>query len=78
MSTRINIDQLKKIIRAILITRDGEISCEECYRQLDEFVEIHLRGKDAAEAMPLLQHHLELCKDCREEFTALLTALLAS
>jgi hypothetical protein len=34
-----------------------------------------LAGKNAAEAMPLVQDHLERCRDCREEFKALLAAL---
>jgi len=32
-------------------------------------------GKNAAEAMPLVQEHLDRCNDCREEFEALLAAL---
>ena len=34
-----------------------------------------LAGKNAAEAMPLVQDHLNRCMDCREEFHALLLAL---
>ena len=36
-----------------------------------------LAGKNAAEAMPLVQDHLDRCMDCREEFEALLRALRA-
>ena len=42
---------------------------------MDRFVEMELAGKDAAEAMPLVQDHLERCWPCREEFEALLAAL---
>lgn len=75
MKLNINIEQLKSILRALIMTRRQEIGCEECFKQLDEFVEMHLNGLDADEAMPLVQHHLEMCKDCREEFSALLSAL---
>ena len=71
----INIEHLKSILRSLIMTRDDEVGCEECFKLLDEFVELHLKGKDAAEALPLVQHHLEMCKDCREEFSALLYAL---
>jgi hypothetical protein len=68
-------------MRARLINLLGgvldEIGCDECFRQLDEFVEMALDGKDAAEAMPLVWDHLERCGDCREEFEALLAALHA-
>ncbi len=38
---------------------------------------MHLAGKNAAEALPLVQDHLERCGDCREKFEALLAALQA-
>jgi predicted anti-sigma-YlaC factor YlaD len=61
--------------REIITARPDEIGCDECFEQLDCFVEMKLAGKNAAEAMPLVQDHLERCDDCREEFEALLAAL---
>jgi predicted anti-sigma-YlaC factor YlaD len=61
--------------REIITARPDEIGCDECFEQLDRFVEMKLAGKNAAEAMPLVQDHLERCDDCREEFEALLAAL---
>ena len=58
----------------MITTRLDEIGCDECLEQLDRFVEMTLAGKNAAEAMPLVQDHLERCDDCREEFEALLAA----
>jgi hypothetical protein len=66
---------LKRMVRNILTARPDEIGCDECFEQLDRFVEMELVGKNAAEAMPLVQDHLERCTDCREEFEALLAAL---
>lgn len=66
---------LKGMVRNVLTTREDEIGCEECFEEIDRFVEIALAGKDAAEAMPLVQDHLTRCRDCREEFEALLHAL---
>ena len=65
------------MVRGILTTRPDEIGCDECFAQLDRFVELQLAGKNAAEAMPLVHDHLERCHDCREEFEALLAALRA-
>ncbi|MFQ5858787.1 MAG: hypothetical protein ACE5LU_24565, partial [Anaerolineae bacterium] len=65
---------LKRMVRHVLTTRPDEIGCDECFEELDRFVEMKLAGKNAAEAMPLVQDHLERCRDCREEFEALLTA----
>jgi predicted anti-sigma-YlaC factor YlaD len=63
------------LVRDIGTTHAHEIGCEECFRQLDQFAEMKLAGKSAAEAMPLVQDHLERCTDCREEFEALLAVL---
>ena len=73
----LNVTHLKKLVRAIVATRHDELSCEICFHELDHYVEMTLAGKDAAEAMPLVQHHLEMCHDCGEEFRALLDALKA-
>ena len=47
------------------------------FQVLDRFAEMTLIGKNAAEAMPLVQDHLNRCGNCREEFQALLVALRA-
>jgi predicted anti-sigma-YlaC factor YlaD len=71
----LNPDTLKKMILILTSTHSGEISCDECYEEIDRFAEIELVGKSAAEAMPLVQEHLEQCQDCREEYEALMAAL---
>jgi hypothetical protein len=73
----LDLDTLKQMAHEIITTRPDEIGCDECFEQLDRFVEMTLAGKNAAEAMPLVQDHLERCPDCREEFEALLAALRA-
>ncbi len=68
---------LKKIVKGVANTLPDEIGCDECFRQVDTFAEEVLSGKPVDEAMPLVQDHLERCGDCREEFEALLDALVA-
>ena len=68
---------LKRMVHSVLTARPDEIGCGECFEQLDRFVEMTLAGKNAAEAMPLLQDHLDRCHDCREQFEALLAVLRA-
>jgi hypothetical protein len=70
-------DLLKKMARGVMTTRPDEISCDECFKQVDHFVDMTLDGKDAAAALPLVQDHLSRCHDCREEYEALLEALRA-
>jgi hypothetical protein len=68
---------LKRMARILIATRPDEIGCDECFEKLDRFVELMLTGKNAAEAMPLVEDHLRRCRDCREEFETLLAVLRA-
>jgi hypothetical protein len=65
----------KALIEEIAEVREEEISCDECFEQVDRFIEVELSGLNAAQAMPLVREHLKICGECREEFEALLMAL---
>jgi len=49
-----------------------EVGCDECFDQLDRFVELEAAGADADAAVPGLRAHLEGCPACREEHESLL------
>lgn len=71
----LNPEDLGNLARALDMTNNEELACDECFEKLDRFVEMELDGLDAASAMPLVQDHLDKCGDCREEYQALLDAL---
>ena len=73
-----NQDIFRMLLREIAETREVEIGCDECFEQVDRFVEMKISGLNTAQAMPLVQEHLEICGECREEFEALLLALGAT
>jgi hypothetical protein len=73
-----NPDYFKALVREIAEAREVEIGCDECFEQLDRFVEMRLSGMDPAQAMPLVQEHLEICGECCEEFEAFMAALRAT
>ena len=75
---QIPIEKLKTMVRGVARTQEIEYSCDDAYRLLDEFTEAVVQGKDVAALMPLVQQHLDLCPDCREEFEALLRVVQAS
>ena len=75
---KLSLDVLKNMVKSIMTTHPEEIGCDECFEVLDQFVEIELQGKNAAEAMPLVEDHLNRCGGCREEFEALLDCLKAN
>src|SRR5215210_7170696 len=71
-------DIFKALIGEIAETREVEIGCDECFEQLDRFVDMKLSGLDAAHALPLVQDHLEICGECRDVFEAFMAALRAT
>ena len=75
---RLSPELIRKVVDQVAHTQDVEYSCDEVLVLLDQFAEARLRGEDAAKLMPLVQHHLEMCGDCKEEFEALLRILQAS
>jgi hypothetical protein len=68
---------IRKMMRSIHLTYQHELTCGECFKEIDRFAEMELTGKNAAEAMPMVQQHLERCIGCKEEYLALLDALKA-
>ena len=75
---KLSLEVLKKMVQMVAGTKAEEIGCDECFEQVDRFVELKLQGLNAAEAMPLVQDHLDRCAGCREEFEALLDCLKAT
>jgi hypothetical protein len=49
-----------------------EIGCDECFAELDRYVELEAAGRDADAAVPGLRAHLDGCPACREEHDSLL------
>jgi len=74
---RLDADMLKEMVRGVVSTRPDEIGCDDCFEQLDLFAELQLAGKNAAQAVPLVQDHLTRCRDCRAAFEALMIVLQA-
>ncbi len=75
---KISDEVVQKFVRVLESACADEISCKEVFEQLDEFVDKEVRGENAAELMPLLQEHLDLCQHCCDEYEALLNILVES
>ncbi|HEV2857657.1 MAG TPA: hypothetical protein VGW80_04555 [Solirubrobacterales bacterium] len=58
-------------LRRVLGPSAPELTCEQCFEELDRYVELTLAG-DAAEArVPGMHAHLEGCPACAEDFASL-------
>ena len=64
-------DTFNALIGVIAETREAEIGCDECFEQLDLYVELELAGSDADAEIPGLRAHLLGCPACREEHESL-------
>jgi hypothetical protein len=63
---------VEKLIVALSMTHDDELSCAEVYALLDEYTELAILDEvRAAELMPLVKMHLEMCTDCHETYDIL-------
>jgi hypothetical protein len=63
-------------LRHLLGSRGPELTCEECFAELDRYVELEVADADADTAVPGMRAHLDGCPACDEEHESLL-ALVA-
>jgi len=61
----------KQALGRLLGPAAPEIGCDECFQELDRYVELELAGLDADAAVPGLRAHLDGCPACREEHESL-------
>jgi hypothetical protein len=61
---------------SLLGPQGPEVTCDECFERLDEYVELELAGLDADRRTPGMRAHLEGCPACHEDHESLL-ALVA-
>jgi anti-sigma factor RsiW len=62
---------LHQALGRLLGPGEPEIGCDECFDQLDRYVELELAGADADRTLPGLRAHLDGCPACREEHESL-------
>jgi anti-sigma factor RsiW len=65
------------LVRRLLGPGEPEVGCDECFFELDRYVDLRLAGADADAVVPGMRAHLDGCPACAEEHESLL-ALAAS
>jgi hypothetical protein len=63
------------LLHALLGRQGPELSCEECFEQLDRYVELELAGSNADAAIPGMRAHLEGCPACYDDHDSLRSLL---
>ncbi len=64
-----------RLISRIENTREDELSCDEVFELIDQYAEANLPEEDDQRLKPLIRHHLDMCRECDEEYEALLRVL---
>jgi len=68
-------EAVTNLIYRLQKTHEEELSCDEVFAFVDEYAEASQRGEDVASLKPLIRHHLDMCRECDEEYQALLRVL---
>jgi hypothetical protein len=63
--------ELKQALGRLLGPSGPEIGCDQCFDELDRYVELELAGSDAEAAVPGFRAHLAGCPACREDYESL-------
>jgi hypothetical protein len=71
-------EKMQKMMAMLSNTREVELTCDEVFALLDQFTELAAQGEDVRKLMPLVQQHLDMCEDCREEYRVLESILNAA
>ncbi len=61
----------QSLLKSLLGPEGPELSCEQCFAELDRYVELELSGADADAAVPGMSAHLEGCGACNEDHQSL-------
>lgn len=67
--------EVENLIRLVWNTEEQELNCEQCLSLVAEFAEQELHGLKTAEALTVVEQHLSVCAECREEYEMLLRTL---
>jgi hypothetical protein len=62
----------ERLLGRLLGPAGPEVTCEQCFEELDRYVEAELAGADPDAAVPGLRAHLDGCPACREDHDSLL------
>jgi hypothetical protein len=66
----------EELVGRLLGPAGPEVGCDECFDQLDQYVEAELAGSDAEAQHPGMAAHLVGCPACQEDYESLRALLL--
>jgi hypothetical protein len=67
-----------RLVGRLLGPAGPEVSCEQCFDELDRYVELELAGSDPETLIPGMRAHFEGCSACAEDYASLRALLISS
>jgi hypothetical protein len=64
-------DRGRELLRRLLGPSGPELTCDECFELLDEYVELELAGEDVDRRLSGMRAHLQGCSACCEDHESL-------
>lgn len=61
-----------ELVGALLGPGEPELTCEQCFEELDRYVDLALADREPDRAVPGMRAHLVGCPACREDHDSLL------
>jgi len=59
------------VLGRVLGPGEPELTCEQCFEELDRYVELTVAGEAADARIPGMRAHLDGCPACAEDFASL-------
>ena len=76
MTTRAFPDR-DRLLAALTGPRGPDLTCDQCFEQLDRYVELELAGSEADKIIPGMRAHFEGCSACAEDRDSLRALLIS-
>jgi hypothetical protein len=67
----------ERLLARLVGPGEPELTCDECFEQVDRYVELELAGADADAAIPGMRAHLVGCVACAEDRDSLRAFLVS-
>lgn len=67
--------EIDDMIRLIRLTQEEEIDCDEYLFKVSEFTEKRPAEQKMSGDLKFVEQHLEICRECREEYKVLIIVL---
>ena len=66
-----------ELVARLLGPAGPEVTCEECFELLDQYVDLEVAGEDADAHLQGMRAHLQGCPACHEDHESLLDLVSA-